>query len=189
MEVTIIKGQFEPNKLGMRIGIVGVVLLSILCLGLLFLIGPLSILCIGPMIALYGYAIYTNHALKYQELTVTNLRVYGKIKKKEINLPFDKITHVDLNRKKCITITTASGIIICPSCANGNAVYTAINNVLNSRASQQMGSFTQVPTAQTTACANSTDVVAELKKYKDLLDNQLITQEEYDLKKKQLLDL
>lgn len=189
MEVTIIKGQFEPNKLGMRIGIVGVVLFSILCLGLLFIIGPLSILCIGPMIALYGCVIYTNHALKYQELTVTNLRVYGKIKKKEINLPFDKITHVDLNRKKCITITTASGIIICPSCVNGNAVYSAINNVLNNRAFYQMGSFVEVPTAESHLSSNSTNVVAELKEYKELLDNQLITQEEYDRKKKQLLGL
>ena len=39
------------------------------------------------------------------------------------------------------------------------------------------------------APANATDVAAELKAYKDLLDSGIITQEEFDAKKKQILGL
>ena len=37
--------------------------------------------------------------------------------------------------------------------------------------------------------SDTTDVKAELKKYKQMLDDGLIQQEDYDAKKKQLLDL
>lgn len=180
MEVKIIEGQFEPNKLGMKIGIVGTSFCSALCLVLLFIIGPLSFLCIGPFIALYAYAIYANYMLKYQKLTVTNCRVYGEIRKKEVNLPFDKISCVGLDRKKRITITTASGIIICPSCVNGEAVFSAVNNVLNNRTAYQMGSYIDPQKIEHQESDGSYDVDTELNKYKELLYNQLITQEEID---------
>ena len=45
---------------------------------------------------------------------------------------------------------------------------------------------TQAPAGKPTASVNAAD---ELKKYKGLLDDGIISQEEYDAKKKELLDL
>ncbi|MBQ8090923.1 MAG: SHOCT domain-containing protein, partial [Pyramidobacter sp.] len=42
---------------------------------------------------------------------------------------------------------------------------------------------------RTSAQIPQTDTATELMKYKQLLDNQVITQEEFDIKKKQLLGL
>lgn len=46
----------------------------------------------------------------------------------------------------------------------------------------------EIPSPLTTIVQNTSDA-DELKKYKDLLDNGVITQEEFDAKKKQLLGL
>ena len=139
MELKIVEGKFEPNRRNINIGITVVIMASVLCFFLQFLVGPWSIVCLGPLIGTYAYVIYSNNAVKYQVLVLTNLRVYGKVKKKEVNLPIDSVTHVELNHKNCIIITTPSGVIGFPCCTNGEEVYSAIVNVLNLRTAQRIG--------------------------------------------------
>lgn len=170
MEKKIIEGEFAPNKISIGIGIVGVALFMLLCFFLLFIIGPISIICIGPFIAGYAFIIYLNCTAKHQKLIVTNTRVYGIFRKKEINLPLDKIAAVDI-RKRNLTFSTGSGIIRCAGCTNARAVYDVILNLLNERAS------------------GTASVPEELMEYKKLLDNGVITQEEFEAKKKKLLGL
>lgn len=184
MEKKIIEGQFVSNTIGMRIGIVGTALLTVLCLFLMAFIGPLAILCIGPTIGLYAYAIYSNHSLKYQELTITSARIYGRFRNKEINLPLNKISHVEITGNKALkslAITTSSGIIRCSCCTNADAVYAAILNLLNERR------FSNKVRAD--GSDQEAYITEELNVYKKLLDENLITQEEFEAKKKKLLGL
>lgn len=184
MEKKIIEGEFVSNTIGMRIGIVGAVLLTALCLFLMLFIGPLAILCIGPMIGLYVYVICSNYVLKNQQLTVTNTRIYGRFRNKEINLPLNKISHVEITGKgalKSLAITTSSGIIRCSCCTNADAVYAAILNLLNERR------FSNKVRAD--GSNREAYIAEELKVYKKLLDENLITQEEFEAKKRKLLGL
>lgn len=67
---------------------------------------------------------------------------------------------------------------------NRDEVHNAISNLLVERQNQKQ------PIAQTTIKQEIPQSNAdELKKYKDLLDSGVISQEEFDAKKKQLLGL
>lgn len=184
MEEKIIEGEFAPNKLYMRISIAGTVLLTVMCLFCMFFGGFVVLLFFGPIIGLYAYAIYRNYTFKYQELTVTNTRIYGKFRNKEINLPLNKISHVEITGNKALkslAITTSSGIIRCSCCTNADAVYAAILNLLNERR------FSNKVRAD--GSNREAYIAEELNVYKKLLDENLITQQEYEAKKKKLLGL
>lgn len=113
------------------------------------------------------------------ELTVTDKRVYGRATfGKRVDLPLDSISAVGTKSKKGIAVTTASGAIKFNSIRNRDAIHAAISNLLIERQSK--------PTA---AAANAPSNADELKKYKDLLDSGVISQEEFDAKKEQLLGL
>ena len=67
--------------------------------------------------------------------------------------------------------------------ANRDDVYSKINNLLIERQENKVAAAPIV--RQETFSGNA----AELKQYKELLDAGIITQEEFDAKKKQLLGL
>ncbi|MBE6762713.1 MAG: SHOCT domain-containing protein [Ruminococcaceae bacterium] len=117
------------------------------------------------------------------EITVTDKRVYGKAAfGRSVDLPFDMISSVGTGAFKGIKVATSSGNITFYFCQNSHAVYSAISNRLIERQNKQNN---QTATAPTTTGSGAD----ELKKYKDLLDNGVISQEEFDAKKKQLLGL
>ncbi|MCH5198014.1 MAG: SHOCT domain-containing protein [Oscillospiraceae bacterium] len=114
------------------------------------------------------------------ELVVTDKRIYGcAFFGRQVDLPLDSISTVALFFKNGIAISTASGRIIFGGMKNRTELYHAISNLLVSR-QEKGGQFVQ----QTISTSNAD----ELKKYKELLDSGVITQEEFDSKKKQLLD-
>lgn len=111
------------------------------------------------------------------ELTVTNKRIYGKtVFGKQIDLPLDSISAVSKGIFESINIATSSGKISFIYISNRNDIYKTITKILIDRQSNNKTS-------------NSESKADELKKYKELLDSNAITQEEYDKKKKELLDL
>ena len=185
METKIIEGRFSNQKTRIYIGTT----VSIVC----FLIGvilsiwlenAIMLFCMLPFIAIYTYLVCLCLTLRKQKLLVTNYRVIGVIQGKEINLPLDKISHIDLQGKKSYTlsIATASGIIRCAGCINGNDIYLSLAELLRDRTIHSMNHSN---TSQ--EVDSSQDVATELKKYKKLLDEQLITAEDYDAIKKRLL--
>ena len=114
------------------------------------------------------------------ELIVTDKRVYGKIGTvKKVDLPINQVSAIGTGIFKSITISTSSGAIHLWGISNRNEVTNAI--------SQLITQYQQVPTVQTATGSQSN--AEELKKLKDLLDMGVITQEEFDAKKKQLLGL
>ena len=77
-------------------------------------------------------------------------------------------------KKKDLMISHAHGI--------ADAIYKIMNNLLIERQQEKVN-------ATVAAAAPKSDEADQLKKYKDLLDSGVITQEEFDAKKKQLLGL
>ena len=117
------------------------------------------------------------------ELTVSNKRIYGKgFWGKRVDLPLDSVSAVGTSLFKGISITSASGAIKFAMISNRDEIHDVISRLLVERQSK--------PIAQTTIKQEIPQSNAdELAKYKDLLDKGIITKEEFDAKKKQLLGL
>ena len=136
-----------------------------------------------PALAVIAYLIYK--AWSKIELTVSDKRVYGTAAfGKRVDLPFDSISAVGTSAFNGIAITTASGAIKFVMIKNRDEIHTAVSKLLLERQGKDK------PVAATTIKQEIPQSNAdELKKYKELLDMGIITQEEFDAKKKQLLGL
>ena len=135
---------------------------------------------IGIIILLFIF-VYKNVSI-----TVTDKRVYGTAAfGKRVDLPFDSITSIGTSFFNGIAVATPSGKIKFRMIKNRDDIHKEISKLLIER----QGS---VKTTTTTAAAKQ-DIpqsnADELKKFKELLDSGVITQEEFDAKKKQLLGL
>ena len=120
------------------------------------------------------------------ELVVTDRRVYGKAAfGKRIDLPMGKISSIGLgaNLFSSIAVATSSGKLQFYLLENREEVYQTI--------SDEIAKAEPIPVAAApkTDSAPAVSAADELKKYKELLDTGVITQEEFDAKKKQLLGL
>ena len=121
------------------------------------------------------------------EITVTDKRIYGKRAFGiEVNLPLDSVSSVESvsGFVKAITIATSSGKIGFSCLENHDQICEEIRNLLNNRQSKA-----SVPTQTTIKQEVAQSDADELKKFKELLDSGIISQEEFDAKKKQLLGL
>jgi hypothetical protein len=142
------------------------------------------ICCIVPFagVTLIGGLIY--FLLGSCELTITNKRVFGKtVWGQRVDLPIDSVSAIGIGIFKSITVSTSSGRINFLAIKNRNEIHNVVSNLLVERQKQN------ATTMQTTVFASATSTADEIKKYKELLDLGIITQEEFDAKKKQLLGL
>ena len=134
-----------------------------------------SVIIVVGIIECYGYSKI--------ELTVTDKRVYGKaIFGKHVDLPLDKISAVGLAWPKAISVATSSGRVTFFEIINRDEIYECINNLLIER----QGKAKNEETKQEIHHVSGAE---ELKKYKNLLDEGIISQEEFDAKKKQILGI
>ena len=117
------------------------------------------------------------------ELIVTDKRVYGTaIFSKRVDLPLDMISAVGTSAFKGVAVTTSSGAIKFVFIKNNYEIHKAISNLLIQR--QDNAASKNVLIRE----SNNSNA-DELKKFKELLDQGIISQEEFDAKKKQLLGL
>lgn len=122
--------------------------------------------------------VMTYYYLYAVDIVVTNMRVYGKATfGRRVELPLDSISAVGLSFWSGIDVGTSSGKIHFKNISNNNEVLTEISKLINNRQSK------------TKEAENNVSIPEELKKYKELLDSGVITQEEFEAKKKQLLNL
>ena len=120
---------------------------------------------------------------KYVELVITDKRVYGINQYgKRVDLPFDLISGIE-NVADCVSIRSSAGLISFSGLNNYAEIYSAINKELIKRQSK-----TNIQ-KETSINTNEVDNITEIKKYKELLDSGIITQEEFDKKKKELLNV
>ena len=124
-------------------------------------------------------AVFFWFEMSFCQLTVTDKRVYGKAAfGKSIDLPFDEISSVGTCFPKGIFAATSSGAVKFWLLTNQKEVYQSLSDSLKERQGQIVIS------------ANThTGGADELKKFKELLDDGVITQDEFVAKKKQLLGL
>lgn len=118
------------------------------------------------------------------ELVVTDKRVYGKAAFGiRIDLPINKISSIGLGMKlfSSVAVATSSGKIKFYLLENREDVYQTISNAIANIETP----IAEINNKQNSSFAGS--AADELKKYKELLDSGIITQEEFDAKKKQLL--
>ena len=114
------------------------------------------------------------------ELTVTDSRVVGKtLLGKRVDLPISQISATGTGIFNRVTIATSSGAINFYGVTNQNEVFSAVSELLLKRQEE-----TKTATVKVVESASD-----ELKKYKELLDSGIITQEEFDAKKKQILGI
>ena len=115
-------------------------------------------------------------------LTVTNRRVTGKASfGKAVDLPLNQISAVGLGIFSRITVATSSGRIHFWYIENREEVHSALTEIIGKIQVEDVYSQNNSKATQNTA--------DELKQFKELLDSGVITQEEFDAKKKQLLGL
>lgn len=140
-----------------------------------------AIMIIGVIIAII-YGIFYADVSKCKMFVTAN-RVYGHAAfGKKVELPVDSITAVGLARLNAISVSTPSGRINFAGIDNKEEIYDEINKLLVHRQNKPIATTTikqEIPQSN----------ADELKKYKELLDSGVITQEEFDAKKKQLLGL
>lgn len=119
------------------------------------------------------------------ELVITNKRVYGKSYfGKRVDLPIDSISAIGKNILFGIKVSTSSGRINWILLENRDNVYEYISKLILKRQNKESSENVKYENSN-----NNYTAADELKKYKELLDSNAITQEEYDKKKKDLLDL
>lgn len=117
------------------------------------------------------------------EMTITNKRVYGKAMfGKRVDLPVDSISAVGTSMLKGIAVATSSGRIKFLGISNRDEIHKVLSDLIVDRQEKPVSNTVVKQEVQ----QSSAD---ELKKYKELFDQGIITQEEFDAKKKQLLGI
>ena len=176
--------------------VIKVICIGLIIVGILFLLsfniwthssgipnGMVILVCFGPFIIVSGliWIVYG-----HSELTVTDKRVYGKaILGKRVDIPLDSISAVGTSSfLKGVSVASASGRLVFTAIANNNEIHKVISDLLLARQSKNREN--QPAIVKQEVSQSSAD---ELKKYKDLLDSGVISQEEFEAKKKQLLNL
>lgn len=114
-------------------------------------------------------------------LTITNRRVVGKASfGKAVDLPLNQISAIGLGFFDRISIGTSSGRIHFWLLENRQEIHALLSDLIG-KIQGEASSPQTAPQASSSA--------DEIKKFKELLDSGVITQEEFDAKKKQLLGL
>lgn len=119
--------------------------------------------------------------LNSYNLTVSDKRVSGEVLfGKKVDLPIDSISATSIiSIFKGVGISTSSGRIGFLAIKNSAEIYKIINNLLIKRQEDKTQNN----------IVNAKDETEQLKRFKELFDSGVITQEEFDQKKKQLLGL
>lgn len=118
------------------------------------------------------------------EIVVTDKRIYGKAAfGKRVDLPLDSVSAVATSAFNGIAVSTSSGRIMFLCMSNKEDLYKNISGLLMDRQGKQKQTITEIKQEIPQSNAD------ELKKYKELLDSGVISQDEFNAKKKQLLGL
>lgn len=128
-----------------------------------------------------------NLLYKKIQLVVTDKKVYGRVfGGKRVDLPIDSISAVGTSLFKSIAIATSSGKIKFLAIANRDEIHEKISELLINR---QQSNKVEQQIANNNVPTSNNDNIGQLKELKELLDQGIINQEEFDEKKKQLLGL
>ena len=115
-------------------------------------------------------------------ITLTNYKITGVYNRHlSLNIPIDSISSVSKGWRGSLCITCAGNQYDIMFVGNRDDFCSSLNELLNTRTQQALNGITPATNQQSN--------YGEIAKLKQLLDNGIITQEEFDAKKKQLLGL
>ncbi len=137
---------------------------------------------IGGLVIVYAVLLEISMILQGKMgITVTSTRVYGRTMFSEVSLPMDSVTMTSKSGSRNLRVESPSENFVFGfrNTKMRDEAYDVINRLISERTNNK-GNVTVV---------NSTSNADELAKYKQLLDTGIITREEFDAKKKQLLGL
>ncbi len=121
---------------------------------------------------------------RVQQITVTDKRVYGvAAHKRRVDLPLDSVSAISTSAFKGLAVATAAGRINFIGIKNRDDIHKVIGDLLIERQSKP------TPVVQGVKPEFQSDIATQLKQLKELLDSGILTQEEFDAKKKQILGL
>lgn len=149
------------------------------------LVAPRTITILLGIVSLGTLAYYFEVLVssKKMSITVSDKRVYGiNAGGKTVDLPIDSISSVSSSKHKGVVVSSSSGKYKFFGLSNREEVHKAITDLLMERQNNPKSTAEIKQEIQ----QSSAD---ELAKFKDLLDKGIISQEEFDAKKKQLLGL
>ncbi|MGN0443304.1 MAG: SHOCT domain-containing protein [Acutalibacteraceae bacterium] len=141
--------------------------------------------CIAVNIPLFSISVIlfiVYLSMRHMELVVTDKRAYWRTSfGKRVDLPLDSISAVGTSGKHKIAVSTASGKIAFAGIKNRDDIHKILSDLLIDRQNKAVINEMKNETPK--------NDIADLKQYKELLDSGVISQEEFDAKKKQLLGL
>lgn len=118
------------------------------------------------------------------ELVVTDKRVYGKaFPGKRVDIPVDSISSVGKGSLNSIRVASASGRILFTFLQDSETAFEEVNKLLVSRQEREKE---KVDSVINNIPLSSAD---EIKKFNQLYQEGVITKEEFDQKKKELLGM
>ena len=122
-----------------------------------------------------------------EKIVVTDKRVYGiTFWGKRVDLPIDSISSIGTSSLfKSVSVATSSGIIRFGSLKNRSEIQAELSKLIVGRQNAPTNTI-EKSTASSNVQISEAD---EIKKFKDLMDAGVITQEEFDLKKRQILKI
>jgi len=142
---------------------------------------------ISLVLAICLFALFVYLWLGKIEITVSDKRVFGKAAfGKRVDLPLDSISAVGTSSLKGIAVATSSGKISFLMIKNSKEIHKCVSDLLIMRQSKPVATAAPAPVIKQEIPLSNAD---EIKKYKELLDSGIISQEEFDAKKKQLLGI
>lgn len=116
------------------------------------------------------------------KIVVTDRRIYGKTYfGKSIDLPLDSVSAIGSKWMKGISVATSSGKISFLLIKNSQEIHKVMRELLIDRQNKKQ--------IQEVVVSNNISGADELLKYSELLEKGIITQEDFDAKKKQILGL
>ena len=118
------------------------------------------------------------------ELSITNKRIIGQSTfGRQINIPVDSISSAGTGMLSTIIVSSSSGKIRFSLIKNYKEIYEKVNELLIQRQSKK----TSNSASSASAATSIQNIEEELRRLKTLLDDNIITQEEFNEMKKQVL--
>ena len=143
--------------------------------GIGFLVGFLSALIVGGLIHSVVYFTARNN-----EIVLTNYKITGTYRRSlSLNIPIDSVSSVSKGAMGSLCITCAGNKYNISYVSNRELFCSQLNELLNKRTQQALNNASVVNQSN----------YDEIAKLKQLFDDGIITQEDFDAKKKQLLGL
>lgn len=118
------------------------------------------------------------------EITVTDSRVYGKLARgKEVSIPLNQITGLHTCSFNGVSVASIGAVSDFHCIENQEEVMKALSYIL---ANPQQNAAQSSEVVQSSSGGSEAE---ELKRFKNLLDSGVISKEEFEAKKKQILGL